>query len=102
MLFFSFFLYSAPQLLGVEGDVTFQPLKLSLPKMCEPPSPVVGNLYHDKKSLEPEDGALSHLFPSVVKPFPQGLQFCKPSSILLIKEPHDLDHNKFFIYFRYN
>lgn len=66
--------------------------------MCEAPSPVYGHP-HDKKSLEPEDGALSHSFPSVVKPFPQGLQFCKPSSILLIKESHDLDHNKFFIFF---
>lgn len=55
-----------------------------------------------KKRSVPADGALSHLFLSVVKPFPQGLQFRKPSSILLIKESHDLDHKKFFIYFRYN
>lgn len=55
-----------------------------------------------KKRSEPEDGALSHLFPSVVKPFPQGLQFRKPNSTLLIKESHDLDHKKFFIYFGYN
>jgi len=50
-----------------------------------------------KKRSELKDGAPSHLFPSVVKLFPQGLQFRKPSSALLIKESHDLDHKKFLI-----